>query len=64
MQVGTNEILPSDSERLKVRADACGWALQLTVWDGMWHDFQMLADMLPEANAAIEAIAEFVESTK
>lgn len=64
VQVGTNEILLSDSERLKMRADASGWELQLTVWDGMWHDFQMLADMLPEANAAIEAIAEFVESTK
>ncbi|MEO6698337.1 MAG: alpha/beta hydrolase, partial [Paraperlucidibaca sp.] len=64
VQVGTEEILLSDAERLKVRADASGWPLKLTIWDGMWHDFQLLADMLPEANAAIAAIAEFVESTK
>jgi acetyl esterase/lipase len=64
VQVGTNEILFSDSERLKVQADACGWSMKLSIWDGMWHDFQMLADLLPEANAAIAAMAEFVDSTK
>jgi acetyl esterase/lipase len=64
VQVGTEEILLSDSERLKQRADASAWPLQLTVWDGMWHDFQMFADILPEANAAIAAIAKFVDSTK
>lgn len=64
IQVGTEEILLSDSQRLKARADACGWPVSLTVWDGLWHDFQMLADLLPEANIAIEAIAAFVERTK
>ncbi len=64
VQVGTEEILLSDSERLAERAEACGWPLSLTIWDGMWHDFQMLADLLPEANAAIAAMAEFVEGTK
>lgn len=64
VQVGTEEILLSDSERLAERAETCGWPLSLTIWDGMWHDFQMLADLLPEANAAIAAMAEFVEGTK
>lgn len=60
VQVGSEEILLSDSERLAERAEAAGWDLQLQVWDGMWHDFQMLGGFLPEAEAAIEDIRTFV----
>lgn len=60
VQVGSEEILLSDSERLAVNAAAAGWALTLTVWQGMWHDFQLLGSMVPEADAAIAAITRFV----
>lgn len=59
VQVGSEEILLSDSERLAERAAEAGWDLQLNVWEGMWHDFQMLGSMLPEADAAIADIARF-----
>lgn len=60
VQVGSEEILLSDSERLAERAAEAGWDLTLNVWAGMWHDFQMLGDLLPEADAAIADIAAFV----
>lgn len=61
VQVGSEEILLSDSERLAERAAAAGWDLRLAVWQGMWHDFQMLGSLLPEADAAIADIAAFVK---
>ena len=61
VQTGSEEILLSDSERLAERAEAAGWALELQVWRGMWHDFQMLGDILPEADAALAEIADFVQ---
>ena len=61
VQVGSEEILLSDSERLAERAAAVGWDLRLAVWQGMWHDFQMLGSLLPEADAAIADIAAFVK---
>lgn len=60
VQVGSEEILLSDSERLAERAEAAGWPLTLQVWDGLWHDFQILGGLLPEADAAIEDIRAFV----
>lgn len=61
VQVGTEEILYSDSERLAARAAEIGWDLTLSVWDGLFHDFQMMGDILPEADQAIAEIAAFVK---
>lgn len=61
VQVGTEEILFSDSERLAVRAAEAGWDLKLSVWHGMFHDFQMMGDILPEADLALAEIAAFVK---
>lgn len=62
VQVGSEEILLSDSERLAERAAEADWQLTLTVWQGMWHDFQLLGSMVPEADVAIAAIADFVRA--
>ncbi|MES2720183.1 MAG: alpha/beta hydrolase [Pseudomonadota bacterium] len=61
VQVGTEEILYSDSERLAARAAEIGWDLTLSVWDGLFHDFQMMGGILPEADQAIAEIAAFVK---
>lgn len=63
VQVGTREILLSDSERLYERAREAGWDLRLQVWQDMWHDFQMLSPMLPEATLALEEIQRFVKGS-
>lgn len=63
VQVGSEEILLSDSERLYERANQAGWDCHLQVWQDMWHDFQMLSPMLPEATSALAVIQRFVQSS-
>jgi len=59
IQVGTNEILLDDSIRLAERAKAAGVEVDLDVWQGQIHVWQMLWKELPEARKAIEKMADF-----
>jgi epsilon-lactone hydrolase len=61
IQVGSEEILLSDSQRLAQRAEAAGVPTRLHVYDGMWHDFQIQAGVLHESDAAIFEIGAFVK---
>jgi cation diffusion facilitator CzcD-associated flavoprotein CzcO/acetyl esterase/lipase len=56
LQVGSHEILLSDSERLAERLRAAGVDFVLDRFEGMWHDFQIGASMLREADEAIAAL--------
>lgn len=60
IQVGGDEILLSDSQRLAARARAVGVDVRLQIEDGLWHDFQVHAGVLDAADAAIRRIADFV----
>ena len=61
IQVGSEEILLSDSERLADRAKQAGVSVRLSRFEGMWHDFQVHAGMLPEADQAMAEIGAFVD---
>jgi len=58
IQVGTREILLSDSIRLARRARAAGVDVTLDVWDGMWHGWHD-NPTVPEAEQACSEIAEY-----
>jgi acetyl esterase/lipase len=60
VQVGTDEVLLSDSLRLAERARAAGTSVQLDVWPEMWHVWHLFATAVPEARQAIDAIGRFV----
>ncbi|MBP2656436.1 MAG: Alpha/beta hydrolase fold-3 domain protein [Firmicutes bacterium] len=60
VQVGENEVLYSDSQRLVERATKAGVDVKFETWDNMWHVFQFYVDALPEANQAIGSIGKFV----
>ena len=60
VQVGSDEVLLSDSTRLVARARAAGTAADLDVRDGMWHVYQAFAEMMPEATAAVIEAAAFI----
>jgi acetyl esterase/lipase len=60
VQVGTDEVLLSDSLRLVERARAAGASVQLDVWPEMWHVWHLFATAVPEARQAIDAIGRFV----
>ena len=60
IHTGDYEILLSDSVRLADRARAVNIDVELKIWPGMWHDFQLLARFVPEARQSIDEIGQFV----
>lgn len=58
IQAGEYEIIRDDSVRTAAKAEADGVEVQLEIWPGMVHVFQ-IAD-IPEGREAIQHIAEFM----
>jgi len=59
LQAGTREMLRDDAVRFAERARAVGVEVELELWHGMQHCFQLL-EFLPESGRAIETITRFV----
>ena len=62
LQVGTTEILLDDSRRMAERLRAAGGQVVLTEWPDAPHVWQLLDGYLPEARAALRAVAGFVRA--
>ena len=62
IHVGSDEILLDDSTRLDQRCRQAGVDVTLRVFQGLWHDFQIHAGLLREADEAIAEIAEFLRA--
>ena len=60
IQVGSEEILLDDSRMLADKAKADGVDVTLKIWDGMWHVWQVLGDLIPESREAFEEIEKFI----
>jgi acetyl esterase/lipase len=60
IQVGDRETVLDDSVMFADLARAAGVDVDLQVWDGMIHVFQMFGVELPEAHQAIASIAGFL----
>ena len=61
LQVGTDDLLLSDSERLAERARDAGVDVDFRRFERMWHDFQLGAPLLREANQAYADLAGALE---
>lgn len=61
VQVGSYEMLLSDSVDMVEKAKEAGVKVRLSVYDGMFHVFQMAAKMLPESKRAWMEIGKFIE---
>lgn len=61
IQVGTNEILLSDSVGLRDRLVQFGIPCRLEIWSDMWHVFQMFP--IKKAALAMESIGRFLLET-
>lgn len=57
IQVGSNEVLLADAERLRERLGA---HCTLEVSPDLWHVWHLFASVLPEGRAAIERLGEFL----
>ncbi len=62
IQVGTAEMLLSDSESVYEKAKEAGVKVKLTKYEGMFHVFQMAATVLPESKKAWAEVGKFFEA--
>lgn len=62
IQTGSDEIIVDDSIRFAERAREAGVDVTLQVFEGLWHEFQIHAGLLREADEAIQQIARFVHA--
>ncbi len=62
IQVGSNEVLLSDSTAFAERARDAGVEVTLQIWPEMMHVWQLTASFLPEARQAIDKMGEFVRA--
>lgn len=61
IQVGSYEMLLSDSVSAAAKAREQGVKVRLSIYEGMFHVFQMAAKMLPEAKKAWVEIGRFID---
>lgn len=61
IQVGAEEALLSDAERLAEKLRAAGGEVTLDLWPGCLHVWQIADGWLPEARAALRDVGRFVQ---
>lgn len=61
-QVGDADLLLDDAVRLVARARGAGVDATLDVWPGMPHVFQAFAGLLPDADAAVDEIGDWLRA--
>jgi acetyl esterase/lipase len=62
IQVGSAEILLDDARMLAAKAKSDGAQVTLKIWDGLWHVWQLLGDLIPENKPTFEEIRQFVRT--
>jgi len=62
VQCTTAEVLEDDARRFVEKARAAGVDAELVVHDDLWHVFQTMVPLVPEASAALEQVNAFVRS--
>lgn len=60
IQAGDRETVLDDSRMFTAKARAAGIDVELSVWEGMIHVFQLFADELQEARQAIDELGHFL----
>lgn len=61
IQVGSTEMLLSDSVTAASMADIAGADVRLSIYDDMFHVFQLAGKLFPEAKKAWEEIEQFIQ---
>jgi acetyl esterase/lipase len=60
IEVGHDEVLLDDSLQVADHAKAANVPVELTVWEGMWHVFQLFSYVLPEGLQSLEKMGTFI----
>lgn len=61
LQVGDTELLLDDARRVHERVMAAGGASIFESWPHVFHVWQMLDGLVPEARAALKRAADFIK---
>ena len=61
IQVGSYEMLLSDSELVAEKAKRAGCKVRLSIYEGMFHVFQMALLVIPESRRAWKEVGKFLE---
>ena len=61
IQVGSNEMLLSDSKTVAEKARTEGVRVRLHVYEGMFHEFQMAYTAIPESKKAWAETGRFID---
>ncbi len=59
LMCAADEVLRHDSELMATRLHKAGVPVDLHIWQGQVHAFPVLGQLVPEASAAIDLVAEF-----
>lgn len=62
IQVGSHEVLLDDSLALANHAKTAGVNVTLRVWEGLWHVWPVLGELIPESRSAFEEMDTFIRS--
>lgn len=57
-----DDVFLSDSINLAEKAQEYGVNVSMKIWDELWHVFHVTADIVPEAQEALNEIYEFINS--
>jgi acetyl esterase/lipase len=60
IQAGTDELLHDDAIHLHDALERAGVEVRCEIVPGGWHSFQLFADWLPSADAALARAADFI----
>lgn len=61
IMVDQGEILLDDARIVAERAKAAGVDVTLSVWDGLWHVWPIVGDLIPESGMAFDEMSWFLE---
>ena len=64
IQVGSEEILLSDTLRVFEKVKAGGGSITLEIWEGQFHVWPYLACFLPEGKKALRHVKSFIDAWK
>lgn len=60
LQVAAEELLLGEVIALADKADKSGVEVSLEIYDGMWHVWQSMNELLPEARSALDHVGGFI----
>ena len=62
IQAGGDDLLLDDARRLQKAAEGAGVSARIEVFADLWHDFQMMPDLIPEGARALTHIGGYVKA--